>query len=322
VASCPTQCLPPHREKYTHGSAIRREGTETGPEQVERVQEREPRMRLVFFLLSAATFVIACSAQGPTVHGWTQFVHVEGQPELVPAEWVATPEGKFAHSIKTPSPLPKHSGYQRGMTSEQYFDHLCKNEAGEFIYKTVENVEGFYFMRAPNRPTDDDLKDRYKLEAPEIERLFQLLRDTPTERAELFINPPWNLYKFVEEPLQRVKADASYVRTSGYRQSVSPMRNETLPQTSSKHGLVWRGIKRPGDREHAIAGSEWIVIDLQSNEVLAVMRNYGRTGGTRNVKEGIWWLNAIRCPQLRDLYPQGFESQPYGFVSKVIKPIR
>jgi hypothetical protein len=60
----------------------------------------------------------------------------------VPAEWVAAPEGKFAHSIKLPNPLPKDSGYKPGMSSEQYFDHLCKTEAGEFLYKTVENVEG------------------------------------------------------------------------------------------------------------------------------------------------------------------------------------
>src|SRR5512147_1589890 len=85
---------------------------------------------------------------------WTKFVQVDGQPEPVPEQWVATPEGRFAHSIKVPNPVPKDSGYRRGMSSEEYFQHLCRREAGEFIYRTVDNVEGFYFMRPPNWPTD------------------------------------------------------------------------------------------------------------------------------------------------------------------------
>ena len=32
---------------------------------------------------------------------------------------------------------PEDSVYKPGMTSQEYFDHLCKTEAGEFIYKTV-----------------------------------------------------------------------------------------------------------------------------------------------------------------------------------------
>ena len=72
--------------------------------------------------------------------------------KLKPADPLATEEGRFAHSIKIPNPVPEDSGYKPGMTPEQYFDHLCKTEAGEFIYKTVENVEGLYKMRPRERP--------------------------------------------------------------------------------------------------------------------------------------------------------------------------
>jgi len=283
------------------------------------------RLFLIFLALCGLLVSNSCFAQEtqPSPYLWTKFVHVEGQPGLVPAEWVATPEGKFAQSIKIPNPVPKDSGYRKGMTSEQYFEHLCKTEAGEFIYKTVDNVEGFYFMRPPNRPTDDELMDRYKLEAPDIERIFQALRPTTEYRAILFISPPWRLYKFIEEPTYQGIGDTTTARASGYQVNVSPMRIESVDRPISKYGLIWRGIKRPHDRELAIAGSEWIVINLITNEVLAVRRNYGRTGFNRNSKEGIWWLNAITCPNLskpRTLVE--VVDQIYKFSSKVIRPVQ
>ena len=86
--------------------------------------------------------------------------------KLKPADPLATEEGRFAHSIKIPNPVPEDSGYKSDMTPEQYFDHLCKTEAGEFIYKTVENVEGLYLMRQRNRATDYELEHLYASEAP------------------------------------------------------------------------------------------------------------------------------------------------------------
>src|SRR5260221_1670264 len=210
-----------------------------------------------------------CAAQASKKSdgSWTHFVPVEGQPEQVPVEWVATAQGKLAHSIKTPNPLPKDSGYRAGMTSQQYFEHLCKTEGGDFIFKTVENVEGLYFMRPPNRPTDTDLMLPYKLEAPGIERTFQLRRATPEERAELFINPPWARFSFVEEPGDVPQAVQHFVRIYGYRQDVSTMKVESVAELMSRYGVLWRGIKRQHDRELNISGSEWIVVDLMTNDV-------------------------------------------------------
>lgn len=86
--------------------------------------------------------------------------------KLKPADPLATPEGRFAHSLKIPNPVPEDSGYKSGMTPQEYFDHLCKAEAGEFIYKTAENVEGIYQMRPRERATDYMLQDLYALEDP------------------------------------------------------------------------------------------------------------------------------------------------------------
>jgi hypothetical protein len=86
--------------------------------------------------------------------------------KLKPADSLATEEGRFAHSIKIPNPVPEDSGYKPGMTPEQYFDHLCKTEAGEFIFKTVENVEGLYMMRPRERSPDYMQEHLYAMEDP------------------------------------------------------------------------------------------------------------------------------------------------------------
>lgn len=39
---------------------------------------------------------------------------------------------------------PKESSYRPGMSQHDYFNTLCEREAGELIYKTVDNVEGIY----------------------------------------------------------------------------------------------------------------------------------------------------------------------------------
>src|SRR5262245_31665294 len=67
--------------------------------------------------------------------------------KLKPADPMASEEGRFAHSVKIPNPVPEDSGYKPGMTPQEYFDHLCKTEAGEFIFKSVEDVDGIMQMR-------------------------------------------------------------------------------------------------------------------------------------------------------------------------------
>lgn len=280
--------------------------------------------RSALFLTAAVLALLGCAgASTPRSSAWSEFVRVEGQPEPVPAEWVSTPEGKFAHSIKIPNPVAADSGYRPGMSSEEYFKHLCEKEAGEFVFKTVENVEGFYFMRPPKRPTDYDLMDRYKLEAPHIESLFQAVIPKIKERAAfLAVSPPWRLYKFFEESDPRKPYRQGFLRAYGYRVKSSPMKVDAVATASSEYGLIWRGLKRQHDRESAIAGGEWLVIDLRTSEVLAVRRNYGRTGFNRNTPEGIWWLNAIGCSVFGEPTTlSGVRLQIYEFSSRVIKPI-
>lgn len=73
---------------------------------------------------------------------------------------------------KYPKPIPQTHGLELSKrdwrTAKAYFQWLCENEAGEFIYKTVENVESVFEMRpVPDRTRFGGARhDRYYLEDP------------------------------------------------------------------------------------------------------------------------------------------------------------
>lgn len=245
--------------------------------------------------------------------------------KLKPADPLATEEGRFAHAIKIPNPVPADSGYKPGMTSEQYFDHLCKAEAGEFIYKTVENVEGLFMMRPRKRATDYELEHLYALEAPYIE-----VHGEYYNPGEYFVQPHIGKYQYLEVPLSKFQNGRQYKQY--YRdETAHPGRQQQTAidgqsvfvpyvvaerdtgSLKSKHGITWRGLTRPHDRELGIAGSELIVLDLETNEVLGVRRGFKRTGSVQNLT-GVWWLSGQTCPKLT-------KKPDHWFVKEVLKPI-
>ena len=249
--------------------------------------------------------------------------------KLKPADPLATEEGRFAHSIKIPNPVPEDSGYKSGMTPEQYFDHLCKTEAGEFIYKTVENVGGIYQMR-PRESAKDDylLQHLYAMEDPY--GLAVGVRDSP---QDYFVQPAIGKYQYLETSLpQSSKAESGQKYRRYYRDEHAHPGSQyptaingrfvyvpyivatmDVPQLQSQYGYIWRGVTRPHDRELGIAGGELIVLDLHTNEVLAVRRSYVRSGTVRNNTTGIWWLTAGKCSK------ESLKTDAQ-FINEVLKP--
>ena len=247
--------------------------------------------------------------------------------KLKPADPLATEEGRFAHSIKIPNPVPADSGYKPGMTPEQYFDHLCKTEAGEFIYKTVEHVEGLYMMRP--RKSEGNLGNHlYALEAPYGDGLSAM-----TQPGDYFVQPAIGKYQFLELPLAesssasgkkqflRLYRDASAHPDRDYQTAVdgrfvrvpyivAQQPTETL---RSRYGFTWRGITRPHDREHGIGGGEIIVLDLQTNEVLAVRRGFVLGESDPHLITSFTWATRNICP--------GREAESdYVFLREVLRP--
>jgi len=261
--------------------------------------------------------------------------------KLKPADPLATEEGRFAHSIKVPNPVPEDSGYKPGMTPQEYFDHLCKTEAGEFIYKTVENIEGIYQMRLRSMGTDYELQHLYVLEDP-----YGANRDEST-LEEGYVNPPYSdavkkrgyklykpdlNYKFLEKPISthllnpadgakylrytRPNTDKMIIESGQYlypRDQQPKLIEERVKELKSRYGFTWRGIKRPHDRELGIAGGEFIILDLQTNEVLAVRRGYLRTANIRETGGRVWWLGGHSCPS-------NLPGVAEAFIHKMLKP--
>lgn len=197
-----------------------------------------------------------------------------------------------------------------GMSSKAYFDALCKAEAGEFIYKVIQNVEGIYQIRPRKEASWSALHDRYVMEDP-----YGYARWEATTPETTFVRGPYAKYGFFEGPPQKSRitqrevkrhhesvlvappANARVERFLGYDgRDRSTLRKEYSIEPRSRFGFTWRGIKRPKDRDLAIAGGELLVVDLQTKEVLGVRRGFARSGFVRNSRSGIQWEIAEVCP--------------------------
>lgn len=244
-------------------------------------------------------------------------------------DWQATPEGRFAHSIKIPNPVPEDSGYRWWMRPSDYFRHLCAKEAGEFIFKTVENVEGIMQLRP--RETGivdaDSVSSKYRhlyaMEDPyghwdgEVdEPAYDLVRPNRYEFFELPAGsirlPEWKQRFRHSSQREESRPEDAVERHFGYTGEMNSMRKEFDANRRARYGFTWRGIKRPHDREMGIAGGELIVLDLETNEVLAVRRGYA-------LYRGQWEFTPV-CPKYG--YEGGwdkFGSFTYWFLGKVLR---
>lgn len=281
---------------------------------------------------------------------WTNFVKVDGQSEPVPEQWLQDPEAKIAHSLKLPETVPKPVPFNfakafawsllPGTPSEtlQYFNHLCSTEAGQWIFKKVQNVEGFYFARPQGAPTTDTMTDPYGPEMPWIQRIFMLRGDFLHWDGASFIQPPIYNYRFVEQPRRNTSWQSGiqepYIRLFGYTRGyfvkpgqvvadwneITPMQVTGIPALTARYGYTWRGIKRAQDRERGIAGGELLIYDLQTQEVLAVRRQFLIASHNPRGEGKAMWEIAARCAQLPQ-QPVGLEFTQFAFdVLQTIEP--
>ena len=248
-------------------------------------------------------------------------------PKIKPADPLATKEGQFAHSLKIPNPVPTDSGYKPGMTPEQYFEHLCKTEAGEFVFKTVENVEGLYLLR-PSKPDGYATEHLFALEAPYGRGVGG------THPEEYFVQPAIGKYEFLEMPLtssesgtERLIKHRRYYRDENshpdqkYQTAVNGqfitvpyiVAETEASAMKSRYGFTWRGIVRPHDRESGIGGGEIIVLNLQTREVLAVRRGFVLGVSDPNRRPGFSWSMGKRCAGPKD-------KSDYTFLNEVLNP--
>jgi len=214
---------------------------------------------------------------------------------------MATPEGRFAHSIAIPNPMPADAGYRAGMSPGEYFQHLCKTYAGEFIYKTVDNVAGIRQLRLREPASSYKFEHLYAMEDP-----YGHDQEEAEEPGFQFVGAPW-LYEFFERPLPATRRgprnkqfwdasmfaappkDATVERYFGHNGKRNSLKLEFDTQPKARYAFTWRGIMRPADRELGIAGGELIVLDTETNEVMGVRRGFAFYRGS--------WAVTPLCPR-------------------------
>lgn len=237
---------------------------------------------------------------------------------------------------------PNPPTYKKGMSAEEYFNALCEKEAGEFISRTVENVEGIYAIRPmQNEEGDERVADRYVIEDPfdhftmaggypESQMGFPFIgpRKQSARNGYLFFETAYTPKAFLTTTyfdasmLQAKPSDKPVERYSGYDGTVEwkTMRREFDASLRSQFGFTWRGIRRPNDLELGIKGGELIVLDLKTNEVLGVRRNFVRSGGQAG--RTFHWYSSASCPALHSQGSPQTKQWADEFIKKVLKPAR
>lgn len=272
------------------------------------------------------------NAQGNEA-GWGELVQMPGHQQPIPRVWLTDDEARFAHSLKLPDSIPKHVAFDfkrarwrallpwNPSVTEQYFEHLCATEAGEWILKTDENVEGIYFARPRAHSFARAPIGRYAVEAPHLEsNLARRAEDSLSQSGSEFVAPPYVSYVYVEEPRRDVAWQAHittpYVRIFGQRyapvrlfpDSINPTMTKVadmqligIDQPTARYGYTWRGIVRPRDREFSVAGSEAIIFDRHTLEIMAVRRTFtrGPEFSTREGQRSVSWLHGGQCNKTR-----------------------
>jgi hypothetical protein len=295
---------------------------------------------LAVILLSPAgrewVFFIITGGKWYTPKGWPTISREWDKP-TDPRELEAY---EYAHALKLPESLPKPVPFNfaryllsnRRATAEAYFDHLCATEAGEYIFKTVDKVEGIYQMRAMPKREDKVMTDRYAFEDP-----ADWSQGEGNGSPTLFVGGPslgfryfesWRGPEMIASRLTASEWDISphaglpYWRYHHFDYTKPYGQVESIQQLESSYAYTWRGIHREADREHGIGGGELIVLDRITGEILGVRRSFSIA---RQNQARLSWEFAYTCPT--NLRPDGrvrMHSKlyhPFSFISQVLKPI-
>lgn len=280
---------------------------------------RRPVAAAWLFLATVAASNSQAAPESPD--RWTEFVETKGQRQPIPKVWLATEAGRQAHDLVLPAsmPTPVPFDFQAAQfkalvpfsktpsVREQYWRHLCATEAGQFIFRTVENVDGLAYMRRSQQQNETLAdEDPWLYEAPAFE--ITGVDKPDSDIAGWYIRYPFATYMRVEFPGRR--SGDGWVRhgRSGNESEVpdwfagDSWQRERIAGPSERYAVTWRGIHRERDREHLIGGHELIVLDRSTSEVLAVVRDFGLGAKTGKFQYGLTWRNTGTCFELGKWY--------------------
>jgi len=210
-----------------------------------------------------------------------------------------------------------------GEISYAYFEHKCEKDAGEFIYRTVENVEGLFQIR-PRDPRDyfsrlrkgDIPEDPFGHTNTEAQRPWLLFVRNPSKGRYQFFEsikgPDLKSYdarrhkEFEPKPVYTGEKYWLYER-AGSSQYGSIYLAEQTSELRSRYGFTWREMRDRWDELLGVYGGELIIKELDTDEVLGIRRGYvminkySRKGGM--------------CPKIKN------DNTTYYFLKKVLIPL-
>jgi len=208
---------------------------------------------------------------------------------------LATPEGKFAYSIQLPAPLDKPRVNRKDYpNAESYFGALCEKEAGEYIFAQPPSMKEVTFLKTPQRTTHQTLGASSEEATGGIggsEPELLLLRKS--DLAVVYRLPRSDEINATAE----AKSWRAYRRDSN-RAPTFPtfgLTYESVDAPLGQYGVLWRGTDALNDRESGIFGSDLIVIERQSNAVVAVRRTLTKDRVDDRMKDQLIVISAP-CP--------------------------
>jgi hypothetical protein len=210
-------------------------------------------------------------------------------------------------------------------TAQEYFERRCKEDAGEFIYRTVENVEGLFQIR-PRDPRDyftrlregDIPEDPYghtNMEGQQPEGMFvfpyshrkyyQYIETTkPPNAGELYdARFPKTKLKWDLEPND---IGDKYWRYTYYNSSSPAYEVTNISNLESQYGYTWQEVRTEQDKLYGVRAGELIVKELATEEVLGIKRGFFYQGKQKG--------DMTICPKGKT------DTMAVDFISKVLIP--
>lgn len=234
---------------------------------------------------------------------------------------------------------------ERQINARAMWQERCK-QSGEFIHKTVDDVEGLVLLKLRNWNANFEdqflMEDLYGSDVGGTGYIKSFLRgyllsgrtdygagyDAMGKRGYLYVEAvdpdDGKRYRYtgrLDEPWQ---ADKSYLK--GYIHLL--MDRVPAPPAMPRYGVTFEDISTRLDRENWIAGSSLKVIDLKTNEVIAerIGYMYDWAQGSREGFRSPWLMAADNaCPAFgrSDVKATTAQiGQTVRFVEKVLHPTK
>jgi len=195
-----------------------------------------------------------------------------------------------------------------------YVKELCAKQGGEKIYRTVDNVEGVFQMKARNPDPEGQWRDQYGMVDPwgmaqgDSEELLGFLSTAGRgywyfEQQPKFgapDGPPYRRKHLVSTPeLAHAPSSDAVISREG---NILSRQSSEVKILRSRYGYYIEDLSTKEMRSRWIAGGRIKIVDLQTKEVLAEQVGYFRAmGNASKMKWGGIHGTAHYCPHGRSL---------------------